>query len=70
VIAGKILSVEKLGLVMSQLGWFIFTVVLGILLYQLVIMQLLYLLITRRNPYTFYCGFVQATLTAFATAST
>lgn len=70
VIAGKILCVGQLGLVMVQLGWFIFTVVLGVLLYQLVVMQLLYLLVVRRNPFTFYCGLVQATLTAFATAST
>ncbi|XP_065342648.1 excitatory amino acid transporter isoform X2 [Cloeon dipterum] len=70
VIAGKILSVENLGLVTVQLGWFIFTVVLGVLLYQLVFMQLIYLAIVRRNPFKFYCGLIQATLTAFATAST
>ncbi|KAF4530504.1 hypothetical protein B566_EDAN017521 [Ephemera danica] len=70
VIAGKILCVNNLGLVMSQLAWFIFTVVLGVLLYQLVFMQLIYLLVVGRNPFHFYCGLVQATLTAFATAST
>jgi solute carrier family 1 (glial high affinity glutamate transporter), member 2 len=70
VIAGKILCVQNLGLVTMQLGWFIFTVVLGVLLYQLVFMQLIYLAIVGRNPYKFYCGLIQATLTAFATAST
>jgi Na+/H+-dicarboxylate symporter len=70
VICGKILSVADLSLVVQQLGWFIFTVALGVLLYQLVIMQLIYFIIVRRNPYKYYWGLVQATLTAFATAST
>ncbi|XP_069704267.1 excitatory amino acid transporter-like isoform X2 [Periplaneta americana] len=70
VICGKILSVGDLGLMMQQLGWFIFTVALGVFFYQLVIMQLIYFIIVRRNPYKYYWGLIQATLTAFATAST
>ncbi|XP_067009599.2 excitatory amino acid transporter isoform X2 [Anabrus simplex] len=70
VICGKILSVGDLALVVQQLGWFIFTVVLGVLIYQLVLLQLIYLAVVRRNPYRYYWGLVQATLTAFATAST
>ncbi|XP_049763079.1 excitatory amino acid transporter isoform X1 [Schistocerca serialis cubense] len=70
VIAGKILSVEDLSVVVQQLGWFVFTVVLGVFIYQLIIMQLIYFIIIRRNPYKYYWGLAQATLTAFATAST
>ncbi|KDR21109.1 excitatory amino acid transporter-like isoform X2 [Zootermopsis nevadensis] len=70
VICGKILSVGDLGLVLQQVGWFIFTVALGVFLYQFVIMQLIYFIIVRRNPYKYYWGLIQATLTAFATAST
>jgi len=70
VICGKILSVGDLGLVMQQLGWFIFTVALGVFIYQLVIMQLIYFVIIHQNPFKFYWGLVPATLTAFATAST
>ncbi|KAG8222282.1 hypothetical protein J437_LFUL003263 [Ladona fulva] len=55
---------------MSQLGWFIFTIVLGVFLYQLIFMQLLYFAFIRRNPFKFYCGLAPATITAFATAST
>lgn len=70
VIAGKILGVNDLALVMSQLAWFIVTIVLGVLIYQLIIMQLIYLMIVRRNPFKFYVGLAQGTLTAFAMAST
>ncbi|CAL7934650.1 unnamed protein product [Xylocopa violacea] len=70
VIAGKILGVADLALVMSQLAWFIVTIVIGVFIYQLVIMQLIYLAFVRKNPFKFYAGLAQGTLTAFAMAST
>ncbi|KAL7742416.1 hypothetical protein ACLKA6_019047 [Drosophila palustris] len=70
VIAGKILSVDNLGLVMAQLVWFIITVAIGVLLYQLLVMQALYFVFVRRNPFKFYKGLIEPMLTAFATAST
>lgn len=70
IICGKILSVADISLVVQQLGWFIFTVALGVFLYQLVIMQFIYYIVVRGNPYKYYFGLVEATLTAFATAST
>lgn len=70
VIAGKILGVDDLVLVMSQLAWFIVTIVIGVFLYQLVIMQLIYVAFVRKNPFKFYAGLAQGTLTAFAMAST
>ncbi|CAH0714681.1 unnamed protein product, partial [Brenthis ino] len=70
VIAGKILGVTNVGQVMSQLAWFIATVTIGVFLYQLIVMQLIYFIFLRRNPYKFYWGLSQAMLTASATAST
>ncbi|XP_033358487.1 excitatory amino acid transporter isoform X2 [Bombus vosnesenskii] len=70
VIAGKILGVADLALVMSQLAWFIITIVIGVFFYQLVIMQLIYLAFVRKNPFKFYTGLAQGTLTAFAMSST
>ncbi|XP_017115289.1 excitatory amino acid transporter isoform X2 [Drosophila elegans] len=70
VIAGKILSVGDLGLVMSQLMWFILTVAIGVFIYQFIVMQAIYFVFVRRNPFKFYAGLIQAMLTAFATAST
>ncbi|XP_061729718.1 excitatory amino acid transporter isoform X1 [Cydia pomonella] len=70
VIAGKILGVSNVAQVMSQLAWFIATVAVGVFLYQLIVMQLLYFVFLRKNPYKFYWGLSHAMLTAAATAST
>lgn len=70
VIAGKILGVEDLALVMAQLMWFIITIAIGVFFYQLVVMQLIYFVFLRKNPFKFYWGLMHAMLTAFATAST
>lgn len=70
VIAGKILGVQDLSLVMAQLMWFIVTIAIGVFFYQLVIMQLIYFVFLRKNPFKFYWGLVHPMLTAFATAST
>ncbi|XP_017465360.1 PREDICTED: excitatory amino acid transporter [Rhagoletis zephyria] len=70
VIAGKILGVNDLHLVMEQLMWFIVTNLIGVGLYQFIIMQAIYFVIVRRNPFKFYVGLIQPMLTAFATAST
>ncbi|XP_058452906.1 excitatory amino acid transporter [Malaya genurostris] len=70
VIAGKILAVNDISLVMTQLAWFIFTVLFGVLLYQWVIVQAIYFFFLRKNPFKFYVALIQPMLTAFATAST
>ncbi|KAL0831594.1 hypothetical protein ABMA28_002377 [Loxostege sticticalis] len=70
VIAGKILGVSNVAQVMSQLAWFITTVAIGVFFYQLLVMQLIYFLFLRKNPYKFYWGLSHAVLTAAATAST
>ncbi|XP_049285037.1 excitatory amino acid transporter [Anopheles funestus] len=70
VIAGKILSVDDIGFVMTQLAWFIFTIALGVFLYQWIILQAIYFVFLRKNPFRFYLGLVQPILTGFATAST
>ncbi|ODM94778.1 Excitatory amino acid transporter 2 [Orchesella cincta] len=69
-ISGKILSVEDIGTVVAQLGLFVLTVGVGILIYQIIILQLIYFAITRKNPFRFYWGVLPATVTAFSTAST
>lgn len=70
VIAGKILSVSAIGFVMKQLAWFIFTIIFGVFLYQWVILQAIYFIFLRKNPFKFYLGLIQPILTGFATAST
>lgn len=70
VIAGKILSVEDIALMITQLSWFVTTMIIGVFIYQLFIMQFIYFVIVRKNPFKLYWSLIEATLTAFATAST
>lgn len=70
VIAGKILSVQDLSIVMAQLMWFILTVAIGVFLYQLIFLQLIFFVFVRKNPFKFYYGLMHPMLTAFAMAST
>ena len=70
VIAAKILDVDNLGTVMTQLTMFIITVCGGIFLYQFTILQAIYFFFVRKNPFRFWATMFQAWMTAFATAST
>jgi solute carrier family 1 (glial high affinity glutamate transporter), member 2 len=69
VIAGKILDVENLSLIISQLLMFIITVASGVFFYQLIVLQIIYFVIIKKNPYKFYAGLFQPMLYSFATAS-
>lgn len=70
VICAKILAVANLASVMSQLGLFIITVCSGLFIYQFTILQAIYFLFVRKNPFKFWWGLFQSWMTAFATAST
>jgi Na+/H+-dicarboxylate symporter len=69
VIAGKILEVENISLVVSQLLLFIVTVTSGFFFYQFIILQAIYFVVLRKNPFKFYSELIQPLLYAFATAS-
>ena len=69
-ICAKILSVPNLGEVMTQLALSTVTVVSGLFLYQFTVMQIIYALFVRKNPFRFWWGLFQSWMTAFATAST
>lgn len=69
VIAGKILDVEDLNLIISQLLLFIITVASGVFFYQFIVLQLIYFFILRKNPFKFYAELIQPMLYSFATAS-
>ena len=69
VICGKIISIGELSQTLTQLSWFIATMAGGVLLYQLVFLQLIYLIFVRKNPFKYYFKFGPSIITAFATAS-
>ena len=70
VITAKILAVEDLYLVMTQLAMFLVTACSAIFFYQFTVLQAIYLIIVRKNPFKFWANLFQAWMTAFATAST
>lgn len=68
-IAGKIMSIENLAATAQQLGLYMITVILGLLVHALVTLPGIYYAFTRRNPAVFFQGMLQAWVTALGTAS-
>uniref|UniRef100_H3B3T8 Amino acid transporter n=1 Tax=Latimeria chalumnae TaxID=7897 RepID=H3B3T8_LATCH len=68
-ICGKIAAIKDLELVARQLGMYMVTVMIGLLIHGGIILPLLYFTITRKNPFVFFGGIFQAWITALGTAS-
>ncbi|KAJ8031400.1 Excitatory amino acid transporter 2 [Holothuria leucospilota] len=67
-ICAKILEMEKPEEVFAQLGLYMITVLLGLVIH-LGVLMLIYFALTRKNPVVFFVGMLQAWLTAIATSS-
>ncbi|XP_035386268.1 excitatory amino acid transporter 3-like isoform X2 [Electrophorus electricus] len=67
-IATKILAMENWS-VFRTLGWYIVTVITGLLIHSTLVLPLLYVVLVQRNPYTFMWGMAHALLTAFTVSS-
>jgi len=68
-ICGKIISIEDLETVGRQLGMYMVTVIVGLIIHGVFFLPGIYFAITRKNPYTFFMGIFQAWITALGTAS-
>ncbi|XP_022918475.1 excitatory amino acid transporter 1-like [Onthophagus taurus] len=68
-VASKILEMESLDVLLGKLGFYFITVVLGLFIQGFVVLPLLYLIMTRKNPMSFISNLGQALVTAFGTAS-
>jgi Na+/H+-dicarboxylate symporter len=53
----------------TQLGYYMLTVLVGLAIHAFIILPLVYFIFTRKNPYSFLYGMLQALLTAWGTAS-
>ncbi|XP_074524177.1 excitatory amino acid transporter 4 isoform X2 [Halichoeres trimaculatus] len=68
-IAGKIVEMKDLAQVGGQLGMYTVSVIVGLLIHGLFVLPLLFFLVTRKNPYIFIGGLLQALITALGTSS-
>uniref|UniRef100_A0A8C4TC35 Amino acid transporter n=1 Tax=Erpetoichthys calabaricus TaxID=27687 RepID=A0A8C4TC35_ERPCA len=68
-ICGKIAAIKDLEMVAHQLGMYMVTVVVGLLIHGGFILPFIYFAVTRKNPFNFYAGIFQAWITALGTAS-
>ncbi len=68
-IAGKIMSIENMAKTASQLGLYMITVIVGLLIHACGTLSLMYFIVVRKSPLTFFKGMLQAWVTALGTAS-
>lgn len=68
-VLSQIIRMQDLGVLAGKLGYYFGTVVLGCFVQGFLILPLLYLVFTRKNPYRFIAGLGQALVTAFGTSS-
>ncbi|XP_064628552.1 excitatory amino acid transporter-like isoform X2 [Lineus longissimus] len=68
-IAGKILEIDDIGKTAQQLGMYLITVLVGLIIHGAGTLPLLYFAVTRKNPLTFFRGLLQAWVTALGTSS-
>lgn len=68
-IAGKIVEMEDISAMGGQLGMYTVTVICGLLIHAIFVLPTLYFVVTRKNPFVFIGGLLQALITALGTSS-
>ncbi|UXI15767.1 serine/threonine protein kinase rio3 [Sarcoptes scabiei] len=68
-IIAKILAIQDMYTMAQQLGLYMLTVITGLVIHAIITLPGIYFIVTRKNPFTFFKGMLQAWVTALGTAS-
>jgi len=68
-IGGQVLETDDFGKVLSTLGWYFLTVMIGLFLHGFVVLPIIYIACTRQLPFVFIANMANAFTTAFGTGS-
>ncbi|KAL7855075.1 hypothetical protein SRHO_G00172650 [Serrasalmus rhombeus] len=68
-VAGKILDMDDPSTLGRKLGWYTVTVLGGLFIHGLILLPFFYFLLTRKNPFSYIRGLLQAMVIALATSS-
>uniref|UniRef100_A0AC34RKJ6 Amino acid transporter n=1 Tax=Panagrolaimus sp. JU765 TaxID=591449 RepID=A0AC34RKJ6_9BILA len=68
-IAAKIMAIGDIGQTIQSLSLYMLTVILGLVIHLFGTIPLIYFIVSRKNPYKFMKGLLQAAMTALGTAS-
>ena len=68
-IAAKLAAMDDILEALRLVGMFMVTVIVGLLIHVLIVLPIIYVAITRKNPYRFMKGMREAMVTAFGTDS-
>nr|XP_055040740.1 excitatory amino acid transporter 5 [Misgurnus anguillicaudatus] len=68
-VAGKILDMSDPFTLGKKLGWYGVTVLAGLFVHGLILLPFFYFILTRKNPFTYIRGLLQAMVIALATSS-
>lgn len=68
-IMGKVLEIHDLAETARMLAMYMVTVLVGLAIHSLITLPLIFFVLTKKNPYYFMRGLLQAWITALGTAS-
>ncbi|XP_078100807.1 excitatory amino acid transporter 5-like [Sander vitreus] len=68
-VAGKILDMQDPSTLGRKLGWYGVTVLAGLFVHGLILLPLFYFILTKKNPFSYIRGLLQAMVIALATSS-